>query len=52
MNAKEFLKQMIITTAEEYIEDHDLTNEHIILLDDFADALLYNLEILLERRNK
>lgn len=52
MNGHDILKQLIIATASEYVEEHDLTQEHIILLDDFADSLLYNLDLLLEKGNK
>lgn len=52
MNGHDILKQLIIATASEYVEEHDLTQEHVILIDDFADSLLYNLDLLLEKGNK
>ena len=44
------LKQLIIYTAQEYIEDNDVSNEEIMLLDNFADALIQNVEKVLEQK--
>lgn len=47
--AHTILRKLIIHVADIYVQDHDLTEEQIILLDDFADVLLQELDLITEK---
>ena len=48
----EFLKKLIIATADKYIEDRQINVEQINLIDDFADYMLDNIDTLTQNVGK
>lgn len=53
MNSKlEFFKKFIIKTADEYIQEFDVTDRDIWVIDNYADYMLNSLENILEGKDK
>jgi len=51
-NKLEFFRQFIIKTADEYIQEFDVTERDIWVIDNYADYMLNSLETILEKGEK
>lgn len=49
MSNRDTLKNLILYCAEKFIDEYDLTQEQIIAIDNFADLMLEQLDILQDK---